>query len=1070
VSKCLHAETWTREEPGPGRERLIVDHLVKHNQLARRAMWQLDRAREKHSVRKLKAALRAFENVVEVMSPVHPDRPACLGNLAAAYRLLYEWTRDTTVIDDLVRVNGLIVESLPEQRAERVLYRRDLRPLVVDIIMNTRQAGLLSRLVPLAREAAIDPAGRPAFLEALGACLDEAFQMTEDPDVLVELVALERERVASMPADDPDVGAWLSDLGANLRSLALLSDEPEMLEEAVGIGRRAVDTCQPGHGDRAACLCSLGNSLHALFIQRDRSPATLHESVAMGRQAVALAPDDHAHRSACLTSLGIALRTLYEETRDLDALHEAVRVSREAVAKAGPDKIMRAKYLANLSAADQELFKRTGDGEVILEAVAASREAVDLSLPGTPQHAGRLSDLSNALHILSQGYGAVHVAAAAREPEDATILREAVRVAKAAVKAGPLSDRECGGRLSNLSVIARTLFERAGDAAALDEAVRAGRDAVAATSAGTAMREWALLSLVRALAQCPAEPNTLREIRQYCDELAAETIVPRTRVLAHLFLGRAAMSAEKPQAETALAAYEYAIAQLPEIAPRRLLRPDREHGLGELAGLPAEAASAALSLDRPEHALMLLEHSRGLLLRESMGSHGDLSELHRVDPAVAEEFSRLRDLLDALDQTSVDLYHGSPAPVSYGDRTRRHRELAEQWERLLGRIRQLPGLQDFLLPTAIESLRPLPVDGPIVLINASRFRCDALILTADDPVRALKLDCDYTELRKRAEAFQTLADTSDASADPPRPDEQRILQDLAWLWQHVTKPVLADLELLSSSPRPAEDVPRIWWCPIGFATFLPLHAAGHHTGTDPGTPCAVMDHAVSSYTSTVSALMLHRNRRTKETQPSTSQGGEVELLAVEMSRTPGARPLPGARAETRRLAELVPNVTRLAGPQATRDAVLGALPSHRFAHFACHALTDPISPALNRLLLHDHLSTPLIAIELSALNVPDAELAYLSACATARSNEKLADEAVHIATAFQLAGYHHVVGTLWPVADNAAGRIADDFYTSLAPSLNADHTARALHRAVCSLRADAPTKPSHWAAHIHLGY
>jgi CHAT domain-containing protein len=165
----------------------------------------------------------------------------------------------------------------------------------------------------------------------------------------------------------------------------------------------------------------------------------------------------------------------------------------------------------------------------------------------------------------------------------------------------------------------------------------------------------------------------------------------------------------------------------------------------------------------------------------------------------------------------------------------------------------------------------------------------------------------------------------------------------------------------------------------------------------------------------------------------------------------------------------MPNLTWLSGPRATRDAVLHALPRHRIAHFACHAVTDPRFPALNRLLLQDHLTAPLTAIELSTLNAPRAELAYLSACETAKSNEALIDEAVHIATAFQLAGYRHIIGTLWPVADNAAGRIADDFYTGLAPSLNADDTARALHRAVCGLRADEPQAPSRWASHIHLG-
>ncbi|WP_216651350.1 CHAT domain-containing protein [Actinomadura litoris] len=36
----------------------------------------------------------------------------------------------------------------------------------------------------------------------------------------------------------------------------------------------------------------------------------------------------------------------------------------------------------------------------------------------------------------------------------------------------------------------------------------------------------------------------------------------------------------------------------------------------------------------------------------------------------------------------------------------------------------------------------------------------------------------------------------------------------------------------------------------------------------------------------------------------------------------------------------------------------------------------------------------------------------------------LADEAIHLAAAFQLAGYRGVIGTLWPVADRPAVRFA----------------------------------------------
>lgn len=118
----------------------MVENLEKHNQLARRAAWQLERARERKSVRELKAAIRAFEEVMEVMEVMslrHPDRPACLGNLGAAYQLLYEWTRDPTAIDHPVRINALIVDDLPEHQLNRAMYRRNLKLLVVQVFVES---------------------------------------------------------------------------------------------------------------------------------------------------------------------------------------------------------------------------------------------------------------------------------------------------------------------------------------------------------------------------------------------------------------------------------------------------------------------------------------------------------------------------------------------------------------------------------------------------------------------------------------------------------------------------------------------------------------------------------------------------------------------------------------------------------------------------------------------------------------------------------------------------------------------------------------------------------------------
>ncbi|GAA0436219.1 hypothetical protein GCM10010160_74100 [Acrocarpospora corrugata] len=80
---------------------------------------------------------------------------------------------------------------------------------------------------------------------------------------------------------------------------------------------------------------------------------------------------------------------------------------------------------------------------------------------------------------------------------------------------------------------------------------------------------------------------------------------------------------------------------------------------------------------------------------------------------------------------------------------------------------------------------------------------------------------------------------------------------------------------------------------------------------------------------------------------------------------------------------------------------------------------------------------------------------------------------MHITAAFQLAGYQHVIGTLWPITDATAAQIADDFYTRLTDGgrtrPNTGQAAYALHHAIQGVRTDYPARPSLWAAHIHTG-
>jgi CHAT domain-containing protein len=175
---------------------------------------------------------------------------------------------------------------------------------------------------------------------------------------------------------------------------------------------------------------------------------------------------------------------------------------------------------------------------------------------------------------------------------------------------------------------------------------------------------------------------------------------------------------------------------------------------------------------------------------------------------------------------------------------------------------------------------------------------------------------------------------------------------------------------------------------------------------------------ISSYTTTVRSLAYAR----------THHPGTGKAVVVAVPDAPDTPPLPGVTAEITTLTRLLPDALVLANP--ARDTVLAALPSHQVAHFACHGYGDWNDPASSRLILRDHRTAPLTVADVSALHLT-GDLAYLSACDTTVTSPRLADEAVHITGAFHLAGYQHVIGTLWPISDAQAPDITEDFYDDL---------------------------------------
>jgi tetratricopeptide (TPR) repeat protein len=958
--------------------------------------------------------------------------------------------------------------------------------------------GAVQRAAGLLREAdtATSPGDprRPLVLSTLGAALQDIFEATGDPGALAKAVECGRAAVAAVSSEtEAGQSAWCySGLGRSLFSVFEYLGDLGSLSEAVIWWRRAVEASQSAGSVPLGILSNLGMALRSLWEQTGDQDALL-EAVQLGQQAATAVTADDPVRAVVLNNLGIALRALFETTGQRGALDDAVRVGRAAVAATFPGDPGRAVRSSNLSMALLTVAEVFGDTDALAEAVQAGRDAVADTLPGSPVTARHLSNLGGALSLLYRRDGSL------------AALEEAVQMLREAVAATAPGHPEMNVRQRNLSIALRSLFERTGDPGTLAEAVQAARDAVSGTAPGNfdyplnlshlggvlndlfahggdqayleesmgalrlaatsappdhPQRAACLYNLAAALVIRFSETRdvaVLSELRQICRTVARMGAASAPmQVQAAATWGWAAMLAD--DGADALAGYETAISVLPRAAPSRVSDQDRERSLRDLGGLAGEAASVAIHQGKAERAVELLEHGRGLLLADAIAQREIPGELIRLAPDLVALFGELRRELAAV-RTSVPAA-GSSQAWYFADR---RRELSERWDALLTRIRGIPGLSRFLLPPLIGELSAQAVPGPIVMINASMFRCDALILTGNParPVRVVPLP-GITRVLVVEKARDLIAVTEGSPDDRPHPHED-LQSILAWLWDEIAAPVVAELREIGAAGPDR----RVWWCPAGEMVLLPLHAAGRPG--DPAGPATVMDCMVPSYTPTIRALAHLRQRPTEPAVPEPASGA----LIISMPHTPAEEPLPGARAEAELVTRLLPASATLTGAAATHDAVLRMLPRYRIVHLACHGRSVPGDPAAGTLLLYDHLDRPLTVAEIGQLQLPSRELAYLSACRTATSDPRLPDEAIHLTGAFQLAGYGQVIGTLWPVSDQVAVAMANGIYADLTGNgtgpIQPERAARALHRAALRLRARYPQAPHTWAAYLHAG-
>ncbi|KAG8967301.1 hypothetical protein FRC03_010240 [Tulasnella sp. 419] len=464
--------------------------------------------------------------------------------------------------------------------------------------------------------------------------------------------------------------------------------------------------------------------------------------------------------------------------------------------------------------------------------------------------------------------------------------------------------------------------------------------------------------------------------------------------------------------ETCLIAYRKSLA----LADRHLLVVSSMTSRRELLvssiprSLASDAAACAIEAGRIEEAIEMLEQGRTLLWSQVGRYRTPLDALRESSPQLASELESLGQRLEH----SVVKLPGKATGKDLDAESQRYRLLSENWDRLVEKIRKLEGFQRFLQPTPFAALQDAASNGPVIIINVSNLRSDAIVIRNNhDPTIVPLPNVGAGYVDDLASQFAKVV-----SSAPDRTGRAKIISILRLLWDDIMGPAVACLKKMGVPERS-----RIWLCPTSRLVTLPLHAAGPHRGQNPNLP----DLFIPSYTATLSALLtssgigpVHSNQLESPRNLSVPP-----LLLIAQPGAPGASEIESVREELIRIRQAVPLVDALLDEDGCHAKVLAGLFGHRWIHFACHGSQDLLEPFRSRFHLYDE---PLTLLEITQARIPDAEFAFLSACHTAAGDQNTPDETIHLAAGLQFSGFKSVIGTLYAMADIDGPHVAEHVY------------------------------------------
>ena len=968
------------------------------------------------NIQDLESAIKHQHEAVASIPLSHPKRPGLLSNLGSSYSLRFERYGEKKDIDFAIEQHLEAVASAPPDSPERAGY-----------------------------------------LNNLGLSYRNRFTRFGEVNDIDSAIDQHLEALLSTPANSPKRDTFLNNSGISYQIRFEHSGQLKDIDSAIERHLEAVASIPLDSPKRPGYIGSLGNSYCSRFL-RFREMTDIDLAIKQQLEAVTSTPLESAIRTGLLNNLGLSYQHRFHRLGEMKDIEYSIKLLLEAVSSTpfnSPDRPISAN---NLGKSYADLFTHSGDMKDIDLAIEKHIEAIAAVPIDSPHRPGFLDHLGRSYCERFNHSGNV---------KDIDL---AIKHSLEAVKVASISPSNRPVLFNSLGTLYLFRFKQFREVKDIDHAIEKLVEAVqvATTPLDSADRPLILNNLGESYLyrfRSNQEPADLEEsISSFRLSSLSLKGLPSERIQGSLQWAH--LAHEVGNLGSASEAYDQAIRLLPQVAWIGLNALAQLNELNsDIQSLGCNAAACMIDLAQAEdhnrqrhlgRAIELLDQGRSILWSQTSNFKQDLEDLRRVDSELASDLDSagkflaqgcFRDPKDPLSETDAQLY----------------RRNAEKWEELVHRIRGLPRFHHFLLPLPISTLQTAAADGPVVIINSSDFRCDALIVLSQGDlvlvplphITAAELGSLATQLASRKSNQVWIPSNSNSMPS------ETLEQVLNRTWSLVGEPIAQKFEELGLVRRSeVSSKSRVWWCLTGSFSSLPIHASFPPTKPDSG----MMDIVVSSYTPTISTL-LRAQQRNKLKRPT------FRMLAVGQSSIVGMTPLPGVTKEIAFIQKkLGVEALTLEECKATVDGVAASLPTCSWAHFACHGVQDPDKPMDSGLVMWDRHRLTLSRLAQSSLAF--AEFAFLSCCESAKGSKQFPNEAMHLAAGLQYIGYRGVIGTMWSVGDKDALSVAIQIYEELFKD-GTDHAcaskaALALHQAVLLLRANN-VPLARWVPFVHFG-